>query len=120
MLYADQPRQDVASLLENMGRAHLCLGNSSKSLPYFEQALEVKKVLYGNKPCEDIAISPQYIGSTYIRIGNFYQSLHYYEQALAMREALYTDKPCKNESVSRLIGLLQDIGTAYETIDRVC
>jgi tetratricopeptide (TPR) repeat protein len=68
------------------------LGDAKKALPYFKEAVEMRKALYPNKNHPDVAISLNHMGYVLDSLGDAKKALPYYEEALEMRKALYPNQ----------------------------
>ena len=48
VIYKNQPHKDIANSLLNIGDIHHILGNNENTLKFYNDALEMRRIIYQN------------------------------------------------------------------------
>jgi CHAT domain-containing protein/tetratricopeptide (TPR) repeat protein len=105
---------DLAQSLNNLGFLLKARGRDEEALPYYEQALAMRRKLYPQGH-PDLAVSLSSLGHLLHDRGRSEEAQPYLEQALAMRRKLYPQgHPDLARSLNNLGALLQARGRSEE------
>jgi tetratricopeptide (TPR) repeat protein len=94
------------------------LGELKKALPYYEEALEMRKQIHGDKNHPDIANSLNNIGYVLNSLGDSKKALLYYEKAFEMRKQIHGDKnhPEIASSLNNMGSILNSLGDSKKAL----
>ncbi|XP_078664071.1 uncharacterized protein LOC144907138 [Branchiostoma floridae x Branchiostoma belcheri] len=81
----DTPKDDHASLLNNIGGCWSDLGDQRKAISYYELSLKMKKAICGETTPHPVIVgSLNNIGKCWSQLGDQKKAIRYYEQSLKM------------------------------------
>lgn len=86
--YGNVARSETVLVLNNLGTTWTELGEDTKSLPYYTQALQMLEALYGAQPHPDIAYTLNNIGRAWHNVGEMRKAIDHYERALQIYAAI--------------------------------
>ncbi|XP_019615772.1 PREDICTED: uncharacterized protein LOC109463402 [Branchiostoma belcheri] len=105
----DTPKDDHASLLNNIGGCWSDLGDQRKAISYYEQSLKMKKAICGETmPHPVIVRSLNNIGKCWSELGDQKKAIGYYEQSLKMMKDI-----CGETAHPYIALLLNNIGKCW-------
>ena len=113
-VYHETPNHpDIARTLNNLGNAYSALGDYSKALEYYQQALEMQQALHEGKNHAQVAQALRDVGDAYKGLSQHEQALEYYQPVLTMQQKLH-----EGNNHADVAGALNDVGVAYQNLEK--
>ncbi|CAH1226736.1 TTC28 [Branchiostoma lanceolatum] len=84
-----------------LGWAWTNLGNHRKAVGYYEQSLEMERLIHGeNTATPHICISLNNLGITWRNLGDHNKAISYHEQSLQMRQSIYGENTAGHPDIA--------------------
>ncbi|CAH1240495.1 KLC1 [Branchiostoma lanceolatum] len=81
---------NIAASLNNIGSAWSAMGDEQKAINFFQQALDMRKLIHGrNAANPDIASLLHNLGDSWKHLGDYKKALGFCEEALGMRKRIF-------------------------------
>ena len=112
----EKDSEEYAELLNSKGAILNALGDSKEAKPYYEKALEMRKMLYPASDHPDTASSLNNVGFVLDALGDSKEAKPYYEKALKMSKRLYpeSDHPKTASYINNVGFVLNALGDSKE------
>lgn len=106
-------RKGEGATLHNLGVVYNELGQYSKALGFYEEALTIRRTI-GDKLEEGTTLNN--IGIVYSQLGKNSQALEYYQQALAVKREV-SDKAGEGTILNNIGLVYNDLGQPYQAVE---
>lgn len=104
----DRTAPHITKVLSNVEKTHSILGNTKKSLEYYEEVTQLGREIYRVTSHPDMAKPLNTMGLVYYRIGNVEKAIQ------SLRRSTHTTLPKGNGDIRSEI--FQNLGKTYQTV----